>query len=428
MLLSNVRIALRVLRTHRLRSALTMLGIVIGVAAVVAMNAIGSGASELIAARIRSLGANLISINPGSALMTSVRLSKGAPHLPAVGQVQTVGQASDIQSPRLSEDDALAIELEIAGVVVVAPLLFARAQFTVGASNWAGSIRGVTASYFTAREWSVTGGREMTPDDNSRAAKIMLIGTTMREKLFGEADPVGATVRIRGVPFTVVGLLDHKGQDAWGDDQDDVALVPLTTARRHFVGVSRASPRLVHNISVKFAEGISAEATMAAIRDLLRQRHRLQPGQEETFLVSNLAEAANVQATATRTLSLLLAAVASVSLLVGGIGIMNIMLVTVTERTREIGLRLAVGAREWDMLLQFLTEATTLALLGGILGVLVGIALSVLIAQVGGWPVVVNIANVLLAMAFAAAVGCFFGFYPARKAARMDPIDALRYE
>jgi putative ABC transport system permease protein len=410
-----------------------MLGIVIGVAAVVAMNAIGSGASELIAARIRSLGANLISINPGSALMTSVRLSKGeqqqgAPHLPAVGQVRTVGQASDIQSPRLSEDDALAIELEIPGVVVVAPLLFARTQFTVGASNWAGSIRGVTASYFTAREWSVTGGREMTPDDNSRAAKIMLIGTTMREKLFGEADPVGATLRIRGVPFTVVGVLDHKGQDVWGDDQDDVALVPLTTARRQFVGVSRASPRLVHNIYKKFAEGTSAEETMAAIGDLLRQRHRLQPGQEETFLVRNLAEAADVEATATRTLSLLLAAVASVSLVVGGIGIMNIMLVTVTERTREIGLRLAVGARERELLLQFLTEATTLALLGGIVGVLVGIAFSVFIAELGGWPAVINISNVLLAMGFAGAVGCFFGFYPARKAARMEPIDALRYE
>jgi putative ABC transport system permease protein len=406
-----------------------MLGIVIGVAAIVAMNAIGSGASELIAAQIRSLGANLISINPGSALMTSVRLgNSGQQQQQRATPLPAVGQASAIQSPRLSEDDALAVEWEVPGVVAVAPVLYARAEFTVGASNWAGNIRGVTPSYFTAREWGVTGGREMTPDDNSRAAKVMLIGTTMREKLFGEADPVDATVRIRGVPFTVVGLLEHKGQNVWGDDQDDVALIPLTTSRRHFVGVSRASPRLVHNITVKFAEGISAEATMSAIRDLLRQRHRLQPGQEETFLVSNLAEAANVHATATRTLSLLLAAVASVSLLVGGIGIMNIMLVTVTERTREIGLRLAVGAREWDMLLQFLTEATTLALLGGILGVLVGIALSVLIAQVGGWPVVVNIANVLLAMAFAAAVGCFFGFYPARKAARMDPIDALRYE
>ena len=423
MLLSNVKIAFRVLRTHRLRSALTMLGIVIGVAAVVAMNAIGSGARERITAQIRSLGANLISINPGSALMASVRLGRSQPQRQA-GQAA----ASDIQSPRLNEDDALAIELEIPGVVVVAPLLYARAQFTVGAFNWSGSIRGVTPDYFTAREWGVAAGREMTPEDNSRAAKVLLIGTTMREKLFGEADPLDARVRIRGVPFTVIGLLDHKGQDVWGDDQDDVALVPVTTVRRQFVGISRASPRLVHNITVKFAEGVSAEETMVAIRDLLRQRHRLQPGQEETFLVSNLAEAADVQQTATRVLSLLLAAVASVSLAVGGIGIMNIMLVTVAERTREIGLRLAVGARPRDMLLQFLTEATTLALLGGILGVLVGIALSVLIAELASWPVVIDVANALLAMAFAGAVGCFFGFYPARKAARMDSIDALRYE
>ena len=428
MLLSNVRTALRVLRTHRLRSALTMLGIVIGVAAVVTMNAIGSGARERVAAQIRSLGANLISINPGSALMSSVRLSKAEQRQSSPSSSSPQSAASDIQSPRLNENDALAIELEIPGVVVVAPVLYARTQFTVGASIWAGSIRGVTPSYFAAREWGVTAGREMTPEDNRRAAKVMLIGSTMREKLFGEADPVGATVRIRDVPFTILGLLDRKGQSVWGDDQDDVALVPLTTARRQFVGISPASPRLVHNITVKFADGVSAEDTMAAIRDLLRQRHRLQPGQEETFLVSNLAEAADVEQMATRTLSLLLAAVASVSLAVGGIGIMNIMLVTVAERTREIGLRLALGARQWDMLLQFLTEATTLALLGGILGALVGVAFSILIAALADWPVVVNIANLLLAMAFAGAVGCFFGFYPARKAARMDPIDALRYE
>jgi putative ABC transport system permease protein len=431
MLLSNVRTALRVLRTHRLRSALTTLGIVIGVAAVVTMNAIGSGARERVAAQIRSLGANLISINPGSALMSSVRLSKTEQQRSSPSSSSPpsgTASASDIQSPRLSENDALAIELEIPGVVVVAPVLYARTQFTVGASNWASSIRGVTPGYFAAREWGVTVGREMTPEDNRRAAKVMLIGTTMREKLFGEADPVGVTVRIRDVPFTIVGLLARKGQNVWGDDQDDVALVPLTTARRQFVGISPASPRLVHNITVKFADGVSAEDTMAAIRDLLRQRHRLQPGQEETFLVSNLAEAANVEQMATRTLSLLLAAVASVSLAVGGIGIMNIMLVTVAERTREIGLRLALGARPWDMLLQFLTEATTLALLGGVLGAVVGIALSVLIAALADWPVVLSIANLLLAMAFAGAVGCFFGFYPARKAARMDPIDALRYE
>jgi putative ABC transport system permease protein len=409
MLSASVKVALRSLRAHRLRSALTMLGIIIGVAAVVVMVAVGSGARDRIAAQIRSLGANLISINPGSALMKSVRLGSGA-------------------APRLSEDDALALELEIPGVVVAAPLLYARAQFTVGASNWAGSIRGVTPGYFTAREWGVTAGREMTPEDNSRAAKVVLLGTTMREKLFDEADPVGTTVRICDVPFTVIGLLDHKGQSVWGDDQDDVALVPLTTARQQFVGISRASPRMVHNITVKFTEGVSAEDTMAAIRDLLRQRHRLQPGQEESFLVSNLAEAADVEETATRALSLLLAAVASVSLVVGGIGIMNIMLVTVTERTREIGLRLAVGARQRDVLAQFLVEAVTLALFGGVLGAVVGIAAAAAIASLVQWHVIIDLGALLLAISVAGTVGVFFGYYPARKAARLDPIVALRYE
>ena len=405
----SVKVALRSLRAHRLRSALTMLGIIIGVAAVVVMVAVGSGARDRIAAQIRSLGANLISISPGSALMKSVRLGSGA-------------------APRLSEDDALAIELEIPGVVVVAPQLYARAQFTVGASNWAGSIRGVTSGYFTAREWGVTAGREMTPEDNSRAAKVVLLGTTMLEKLFGETDPIGTTVRIRDVPFTVIGLLDHKGQSVWGDDQDDVALVPLTTARQQFVGISRASPRMVHNITVKFTEGASAEDTMAAIRDLLGQRHRLQPGQEESFRVSNLAEAADVEETATRALSLLLAAVASVSLVVGGIGIMNIMLVTVTERTREIGLRLAVGARQRDVLAQFLVEAMTLALLGGALGAIVGIAAAAAIAALVQWHVIIDLGALLLAISVAGTVGVFFGYYPARKAARLDPIVALRYE
>ncbi len=409
MLFASMKVALRSLRAHRLRSALTTLGIIIGVAALVMMVAVGSGARERIAAQIRSLGANLISINPGSAVMSSVRLGSGA-------------------APRLSEDDALAIELEIPGIVVVAPLLYTKAQFTVGASNWAGNIRGVTPDYFTAREWGVMAGREMTPEDISRAGKVVVLGATLREKLFGDVDPVGALVRIRDVPFTVIGLLDRKGHSVWGDDQDDVALVPLTTARRQFVGISRASPRLVHNISVKFFDGASVEDTMAAIRDLLRQRHRLQEGLEETFIVSNLTEAADVEQTAARVLSLLLAAVASVSLVVGGIGIMNIMLVTVTERTREIGLRLAVGARQRDILAQFLIEAVTLALLGAGLGVLVGIGGSMTIATIASWPVVIDPGAVLLAVAFAAAVGVFFGFYPARKAARMNPIVALRFE
>ncbi|MES0000092.1 ABC transporter permease [Mesorhizobium sp. M0051] len=386
-----------------------MLGIIIGVAAVVVMMSIGNGARERIAAQIRSLGTNLISVTPGSARMGSVQLGSGA-------------------APRLSEGDAVAIESEIPGVIVAVPLLYSRAQFTVGNSNWQGALRGVTPSYFIAREWVVMAGREMIWEDDRRAANVVLLGTTMREKLFGQADPVGAPLRIRDVPFTVIGVLERKGQSVWGDDQDDVALVPITAARRQFVGTSRANPWQVHNITVKFAEGVSAEDTMAAIHDLLRQRHRLQPGQEETIMVSNLAEAAEVEETATNAVSLLLFTVASVSLVVGGIGIMNIMLVTVTERTREIGLRLAVGARQRDILAQFLVEAITLALMGGILGVSIGIIAAAAIGTFAQWPVVIDLSAVLLAVSFAACVGVFFGYYPARKAARLQPIEALRAE
>ncbi|NKB49995.1 MAG: FtsX-like permease family protein [Alphaproteobacteria bacterium] len=405
--MTSIKVAFRSLGAHRLRTGLTMLGIVIGVAAVLVMVAVGNGASERISAQIRSLGANLINVFPGSAKIASVRLGRG-------------------EAPRLNEDDARAIELEIPGVVAVAPLLYARGQFTVGASNWSGSLRGTTPGYFTAREWNVVAGREMTPEDDERATKVVLLGATMHEKLFGDADPVGAQIRIRDVPFTVIGLLGRKGQSVWGDDQDDVALVPLTTARRQFVGISRASPRQVHNISVKFAEGTSADATMVAIRDLLHQRHRLQPSQEETFVVQNLAEIAGAEKAATSVLSLLLAAVASVSLVVGGIGIMNIMLATVTERTREIGLRLAVGARQRDILAQFLIEAVTLSLLGGVLGAIVGIAAAAAIAAFVQWQIVIDVGALFLAIGFAGAVGIFFGFYPAAKAARLNPIVALR--
>jgi putative ABC transport system permease protein len=404
-----MRVALRSLRTHGLRSALAILGIVVGVGAVVVMTAVGSGARERITAQIRSLGANLISINPGSALMSSVRLGSGA-------------------APRLSEGDARAIELEVPGVIVAAPLLYSRAQFTVGAMNWQGNLRGATPGYFVAREWSITAGREMTPDDDKRAARVVLLGTTMREKLFGEADPLGATIRIRDVPFTVIGLLEHKGQSVWGDDQDDLALMPLNTARQQFIGISRANPAMVHNITVKFAEGMSAQETMAAIHELLRQRHRLQPGQEDSFIVKNLAEAADVETATTRVVSLLLSAVASVSLVVGGIGIMNIMLVTVTERTREIGLRLAVGARQRDILAQFLVEAVTLTLSGGILGAITGMAAATGIGLLAQWPIVIDLSAVLLAVTLASGVGIFFGYYPARKAARLRPIEALRTE
>ncbi|QRM31376.1 ABC transporter permease [Microvirga sp. VF16] len=409
MLGASIRTALRSLRAHRLRSALTMLGIIIGVAAFVVMVAVGSGAREHVAAQIRSLGANLIGISPGSLTMRSVRLGRGA-------------------SPRLNEDDARAIAAEVPNVVAVAPVLYSRAQLTSGASNWMAPIHGVTPDFLAVREWGVVEGREMTLDDNARSAMVVLLGATIREKLFGEADPVGTIVRLRGVPFTVIGVLDRKGQSVWGDDQDDVALVPLTTARHQLVGMNRASPRLVHGISVKYAEGGSAAEIMPAIGDLLRQRHRLPPGQDETFIIRNLAEVAGIEQTATRTLSGLLAAVAAVSLVVGGIGIMNIMLVSVTERTREIGLRLAVGAQDRDILAQFLIEAVTLAALGGLLGALVGIASSVAVAMTVGWSVLIDVSTLAVAIAFAGMVGVCFGFYPAWRAAHLDPIVALRSE
>jgi putative ABC transport system permease protein len=409
MLGASVRIALRSLRAHRLRSVLTVLGIVIGIASFVMMVAVGTGAREHVAAQIRSLGTNQIGIHPGSATLKSVRLGRGA-------------------APRLNESDAQAIAAEVPHIFAVAPALFSRVQLTSGASNWMAPVHGVTPDFLAVREWGVAEGREMTPEDNTRSALVVLLGATIREKLFGETDPVGAIVRLRGVPFRVIGVLERKGQSVWGDDQDDVALVPLAAARSQLVGVNRASPRLVHSISVKYAEGGSANEIMAAISELLRQRHRLPPGQDETFIIRNVVEAAGVEQAATRTLSGLLAAIAAVSLIVGGIGIMNIMLVSVTERTREIGVRLAVGAQERDILAQFLVEAVTLAALGGLFGTLVGVAGSLAVAIAVGWSVLIDVSTLVLAIAFAGMVGVSFGFYPAWRAAHLDPIAALRSE
>lgn len=411
MLSANVRIALRALQRHRLRSALTMLGIIIGVGSVVAMVAVGRGAQERVADHIKSLGANLIAVSQGSVTAAGVRLGAGA-------------------AQRLTEDDAVAIENHIPGVVVVAPTLFSRVQFSAGQANWAGTVRGVTPSYFVARNWSVAEGREMSTEDHERAAKVVLLGATVRDKLFsGSAvDPVGTTVRLRGTPYTVAGILERKGQSLQGDDQDDVALVPLSTARQQLVGVNRASPRFVYSMFVKLAEDVAAADAMHAVADLLRDRHRVQPGQDDGFQLQNLAEVDDLQQAATRTLATLLAIVGSVSLLVGGIGIMNIMLVSVTERTREIGLRLAVGARRRDILVQFLVEAVVLALFGGAIGALAGIVGSHAVSEIAGWSVSIDLPTLLVAIAFAGAIGIFFGFYPARQASRLDPIVALRYE
>jgi putative ABC transport system permease protein len=409
LVLANIRIALRALRVHRMRSALTMLGIVIGVAAVVAMVAIGSGARERIDDAIATLGSNLISIAPGSMVATGVRM----------------GQGSNL---RLSEDDIWAIEAEVPGIVAAAPMLSARVQFTFGASNWQGQIRGSGLGYLEAREWPMAEGRFFTPEEYEGAAKVAIIGESLRQSLFGAEDPVGHVVRIKDHPFTIIGVLARKGQSLSGEDQDDFAFVPLTTMRRFFVGFNRAYPRQIWWGLVKFAPEYDVRQVMDQIRGLLRERHRVPPDRDDSFVLRDLSEVMEMQAAASRIMATLLAAIASVSLLVGGIGIMNIMLVSVTERTREIGLRMAVGARGRDILAQFLTEAATLAFIGGVIGVALGAVVSWIIAESAGWRVLIAPETVLVAVLFSGAIGVFFGFYPARKAARLDPIAALRYE
>jgi putative ABC transport system permease protein len=405
----SVRIAARALRVNKLRSVLTMLGIIIGVAAVIAMVAVGAGAQARVAEQIQSLGSNLIIVLPGSITASGIRLGTGTQ--------QTI-----------SEDDAVAIAREIPLVQVAAPSVRGNAQVVYGNLNWATGIHGITADYAEAREWPVLEGRGITPEDVDGATKVALVGQTTALNLFGDADPQGQIIRIKKVPFTVVGVLVRKGQNSWGQDQDDVIMIPLSTAKKKVLGRSQSNPRAVGAISVKIRpDGDMIEAE-DQIRALLRQRHRLQAFQDDNFWLRNLSEVLQTQEESSKVMAYLLAAIASVSLLVGGIGIMNIMLVSVTERTREIGLRMAVGARRRHILLQFLIEAITLSLIGGVLGIALGLGGSQVISYFAEWHTLVAPESILIAFGFAAAIGIFFGFYPARKASRLDPIEALRYE
>ena len=408
-LLASMRIALRALRINKLRSALTMLGIIIGVAAVITMIAVGSGAQERIESQIKGLGTNLIILMPGSTTSGGVRMGAGSRNT-------------------LTEEDGYAIQRDISAVQASAPTLRGTGQVVGGSGNWSTAFQGVTPEYFEARNWVVAQGRGLEPQDIASSAKVALLGDTVARSLFGDADPVGQSIRIRKVPFIVIGTLERKGQSLMGQDQDDVILMPITTARNRVLGQASGRLRTVGSVSIKVRDGEDMKAAEEQIRELLRQRHRLQPGQEDDFSLRNLSEVLAAREESSRIMGLLLAAVASVSLLVGGIGIMNIMLVSVTERTREIGLRMAVGARGRDILTQFLVEATTLALIGGLLGITLGIGGTVAIGQFAGWPIQLSIEPVLLAVGFAAAIGIFFGFYPARKASRLLPIEALRYE
>ena len=406
---ASARIAVRALRVNKLRSALTMLGIVIGVGAVITMVAVGAGAQARVAEQIQSLGSNMIIVLSGSILSGGARMGSGS-------------------QLTITEDDAWAIQREIPAVAAAAPTSRGGAQVVYGNLNWATGIQGVTLEFFTAREWDVADGRLFSQEEVEGAGKVALVGLTVVGNLFGDSDPLGQVIRIKNVPFTVIGTLERKGQTTFGQDQDDTVLIPLSTAKKKVLGASQANARSVGSIAVKVREARAMPEAEQEIRGLLRQRHRLQAFQDDDFNIRNLTEVLQSQEASSRVLTLLLAAIASVSLLVGGIGIMNIMLVSVTERTREIGLRMAVGARGRDILLQFLVEAVTLSLIGGAIGIAMGLAGSYSIAYFAQWRTLVSTEAVFVAFAFAAAVGVFFGFYPARKAAALNPIDALRYE
>ena len=402
--LMAIRIAHRALRRNTLRSALTMLGVIIGVAAVIAMLAIGQGAQAAIRAQIASLGSHTLVIQPGSMTQSGVRYGWGS---------RTTLRMADVQ----------AILNECPAVASATPLLRSGFQVVYTNQNWPTTVQGTGIEYLAIREWSLATGEWFSSQEIDATSKVAVLGETVRAQLFGSADPVGQIIQVGNVPFRVMGVLESKGQSAWGQDQDDIILTPYTTMQKKVWKTTS-----IHSILA--AAGSDAELPQAIeqVTALLRQRHRLQPWQENDFSVQPLADMAAVEEESTRVMTLLLGSIASISLLVGGIGIMNIMLVSVTERTREIGIRLAVGAKQKDILWQFLVEALTLSVSGGIVGIVLGLAGSQLVSTTAGWPLLVSWSAIALAVAFAGAVGIFFGFYPARKAAQLDPIQALRYE
>ncbi|QHE75904.1 ABC transporter permease [Hydrogenophaga sp. PBL-H3] len=407
--LAAMRSAWRALRANPLRSLLTMLGIIIGVAAVITMIAIGQGATERVQEHMKVLGANVMLVLPGSSNSGGVR--QGAQ-----------------SSQALTEVDAQAIALEVPEVQVAAPSSRATVQAVYGGTNWSTPVFGATNDYLEARDWPLASGRLFEVAEAQGAAKVVILGQTVARELFGDQDPVDQVIRLRNVPVTVIGVLALKGQNSWGSDQDDIAIVPLNTFRNRIQGDAAGRVKRVASISVKVRDGNDMKVAEDNIRELLLQRMRVQPGADEPFRVRNLTEMLQAQEASSRTMTLLLSAVAGVSLLVGGIGIMNIMLVSVTERTREIGLRMAVGARGRDILTQFLIEAVTLSLIGGAIGVLLGAIATWAVGQFAGWQVSMTIDSIVLAAGFSALVGVFFGFYPAKRASELLPIQALRHE
>lgn len=401
-----IRVAFRALVRNKMRAILTMLGIIIGVSAVIAMVSIGQGAQASVQAQIESIGTNLLFVSAGAQNVGGVRSGTG-----------------DTGTNTLTVEDLDAIKREVPSVAMVTPTVNSRTQLVVGNMNWNTSLQGVSEQYPEVRKWTVQSGTFFTDADVKTAGRVIVIGQTVADNLFPGMDPVGQTLRVANLPFRVSGVMTQKGQDQQGRDQDDIAFAPYTTVQKKVLG----SPRL----QVAYASAISQDATYTAqeqITELLRQRHKLGDNEANDFTVRNMTDIAEAANETNNTMTLLLACIASVSLLVGGIGIMNIMLVSVTERTREIGIRMAIGARSSAVRSQFLIESIVLSLTGGFIGIVLGVIVSVSIPKFLGWPTLVSSLAIIGSVIFSAAVGIFFGYYPARKAAGLDPIEALRYE
>ena len=401
---ATFRIALRALRRNKLRTVLTMLGMVIGVGAVIAMVSIGNGAKAQVEAQIASLGQNVVLIFSGSTSRGGVRTGWGS-------------------AGTLSIEDAEAIQKEIPEVVAASPEVRGFNQVASGNDNWYTSVLGESEDYLDIRTWPLQDGMMFTDQDVRGATKVAVVGQTTARQLYGDESPVGQIIRIKNAPFRIVGELAPKGLSVMGSDQDDVVLVPYTSSMKRLGGGT-----MLRSISAQAANEKELANVQEEITELLRQRHRIQPGRDDDFTVRTQQEIAEAATATSKVMTVLLAAIASVSLLVGGIGIMNIMLVSVTERTREIGIRMAVGAHGRDILMQFLIEAVTLSVIGGIIGIALGVGVSKALATYMNWPTLTSTSSIVIAFLFSAAVGIFFGFYPARKASHLDPIDALRYE